>query len=888
MGASRRQSNLVRVLPVNEEDKPSASKDENESCSALRLNLWTAMSWSEYWTFWEEVRRRKLNMWRISGTVWIIIWMLRISFEWYIIPGHLMSRTANTICCALASTCILSTYLYDKKLYIQYYLFWCIQVVSVTWWSSRQLGSIHWQIFDIYLSIHVIILTMGCYEHYLIFALLSIECGGFGMIIRNSPAVEMTVRNVMLAFTVHTFGYIYIYFIEQNRKRDYLNRKKLAEETESVRMETRLSNDLLLNILPAKISEQIQGKPDEESLVRTHDDATCLQADLVGFTKMSSRHSAAEIVILINELFCTFDELADKYGMEKVWEEIPIHLTLQIKTVGDAYIAVGNINIPNPDHRRAALEMALDLTQVKALTQNRLGETLQLRVGISSGTCITGKSGCHRWHYDAFGPAKIRSEILEACGVANHVLMDVDTWSKIDRQDKFRHQVVKIDDDKMKEGVLISGRHRATSRIDSDCHGGWLDVQLSPHDDDTMISREIESDCPLNLMGGLSSPQMADQCWEQQRPENDMNLIIHSLGVFFITFILFVYDAIMFTSVASVSFSSTLVLHGAIAFFVSPVDMNTIVRLGAISVWIIMTAAIPWLAALVYLTIFGLCISITSVLWGGQIRVEILHPDTAVAYGALLGVCWMKYFLNKADSQRFFLKRLIDERRIVAAQAKEKTDQLAHNIMPSRIFHQLGSLSTIAEHYEEVGCLFIGTLPQGMQMDNEFILEKHHQLSVHIDRFLRNRPEFEKIKQINGVYFIVNHVISLVSLAKMILSKLPEWTDDIGVCFANSKAGYSGGCHARAGISLGPCTGGIVGRNKFAYDLWGDSINVASRMQAMCLPGKIQVTQQVAERVKDVYQIAKRGVVQVKGKEEMTTYWIEGLNPQAELNTPRK
>jgi class 3 adenylate cyclase len=69
---------------------------------------------------------------------------------------------------------------------------------------------------------------------------------------------------------------------------------------------------------------------------------------------------------------------------------------------------------------------------------------------------------------------------------------------------------------------------------------------------------------------------------------------------------------------------------------------------------------------------------------------------------------------------------------------------------------------------------------------------------------------------------------------------------------------------------------GVIGLKKFAYDLWGDTVNVASRMEIHGEPGKIQVTQTVYERLKDSYDFKPRGMTSIKGKGEMTTYWLLG------------
>ena len=71
---------------------------------------------------------------------------------------------------------------------------------------------------------------------------------------------------------------------------------------------------------------------------------------------------------------------------------------------------------------------------------------------------------------------------------------------------------------------------------------------------------------------------------------------------------------------------------------------------------------------------------------------------------------------------------------------------------------------------------------------------------------------------------------------------------------------------------------GVIGTKKFIYDLWGDAMNVASRMESSGVPGKIQVTEATYERLKERYKFEKRGQVDVKGRGEMTTYWLVGDN----------
>jgi class 3 adenylate cyclase len=80
----------------------------------------------------------------------------------------------------------------------------------------------------------------------------------------------------------------------------------------------------------------------------------------------------------------------------------------------------------------------------------------------------------------------------------------------------------------------------------------------------------------------------------------------------------------------------------------------------------------------------------------------------------------------------------------------------------------------------------------------------------------------------------------------------------------------------RIGIDTGPVVAGVIGTSRFSYDLWGDTVNTASRMESHGVPGCIQVTTRTWERLRDRYRFERRGPIQVKGKGEIVTYFLEG------------
>ncbi|MFL6415226.1 MAG: adenylate/guanylate cyclase domain-containing protein, partial [Bryobacteraceae bacterium] len=120
-------------------------------------------------------------------------------------------------------------------------------------------------------------------------------------------------------------------------------------------------------------------------------EATVLFADIVGFTDLSTRISATELVELLSGLMSDFDRLAQEHGVEK------------IKTIGDAYMAVAGLPEWRPDHAQAAVRLALDMLDAAARRKTRGGKSLRLRIGINSGPVIAGVIGIHKFAYDLWG-----------------------------------------------------------------------------------------------------------------------------------------------------------------------------------------------------------------------------------------------------------------------------------------------------------------------------------------------------------------------------------------------------------------------------------------------------------------------------------------------------
>ncbi|HEY5037537.1 MAG TPA: adenylate/guanylate cyclase domain-containing protein [bacterium] len=164
--------------------------------------------------------------------------------------------------------------------------------------------------------------------------------------------------------------------------------ERLREEHQRFIQEHQKTERLLRNILPDVIAEKLKAK--HTAISQSFPDASVLFADIAGFTQFSSDKSATEVVEMLNGVFGLFDILAEEFGLEK------------IKTIGDAYMAVGNLPKPNSGHLESMADMALAMQQV--FQQKLTGpHELELRVGIHCGPVVAGVIGRRKFSYDLWG-----------------------------------------------------------------------------------------------------------------------------------------------------------------------------------------------------------------------------------------------------------------------------------------------------------------------------------------------------------------------------------------------------------------------------------------------------------------------------------------------------
>lgn len=218
-----------------------------------------------------------------------------------------------------------------------------------------------------------------------------------GLDVKQLDQKTVAVFFVLNFVSISAMVYVLLWYFTREKAK---LRAAIDAQTNAVEIEKELSERLLLNILPAPIAERL--KRQETNIADGHADVTVMFADIVNFTQMSEEMSPNETVHLLNDIFSEFDNLAEKYGVEK------------IKTVGDAYMAAGGLRGRSGigagvdaggalNYVDAMADISLDMLGFIARYVAPNGQRLSLRIGLATGPVVAGVIGRRKFSYDLWG-----------------------------------------------------------------------------------------------------------------------------------------------------------------------------------------------------------------------------------------------------------------------------------------------------------------------------------------------------------------------------------------------------------------------------------------------------------------------------------------------------
>jgi adenylate cyclase len=209
-----------------------------------------------------------------------------------------------------------------------------------------------------------------------------------------------------------------------------------------------------------------------------------------------------------------------------------------------------------------------------------------------------------------------------------------------------------------------------------------------------------------------------------------------------------------------------------------------------------------------------------------------------------------------------------------------ENERLLLNILPAPVAGRLKSgEDCIADHFAEVSVLFadiVGFTALSGVMSPQPLVEMLNDLFTRFDN-LAQRHHVEKIKTIGDCYMAVcgvperrtDHAAALADMALDVLAVVREFNERRGSAL-----------RVRIGLNTGPVIAGVIGRSKFIYDLWGDTVNTASRMESSGLPDRIQVTAATRHALLPLFNFEERGEVEIKGKGRLQTWFLLGRATQ--------
>ena len=325
-----------------------------------------------------------------------------------------------------------------------------------------------------------------------------------------------------------------------------------------------------------------------------------------------------------------------------------------------------------------------------------------------------------------------------------------------------------------------------------------------------------------------------------------------------------------------------------LAFLVLPgllqISLGGFVASSGMVLWVAFTplAALAMLGvrrALAWLTACFVWLVLLAILDSGLAAHPAQLPDAFVVTFFVLNVMgvtvsafvMLGYFVEQRERARAALEL-----------ERERSERLLLNVLPSAIARRLKEKDdVIAEHYDDVSVLFADLA----DFTEHAMVLPAVELVALLDRIftafdeVADAYDVEKIKTIGDAYMVAgglpeprpDHLQAIALTALAMREELERVAHETGHSWLA----------VRIGIDSGPAVAGVIGRRKFIYDLWGDTVNTASRMESHGLTGEIQVTERVAAALREQFVIRPRGTVAVKGKGLMQTFLLTGQLPEA-------
>uniref|UniRef100_A0A672TK15 Adenylate cyclase type 4 n=1 Tax=Strigops habroptila TaxID=2489341 RepID=A0A672TK15_STRHB len=641
-----------------------------------------------------------------------------------------------------------------------------------------------------------------------------------------------------------------------------------------LKIEKRQQENLLLSILPAHISmemklaiiERLKETNDNRQMhdnnfhslyVKRHQNVSILYADIVGFTRLASDCSPKELVVMLNELFGKFDQIAKE------------NECMRIKILGDCYYCVSGLPVSLPVHARNCVKMGLDMCEAIKQVREATGVDINMRVGIHSGNVLCGVIGLRKWQYDVWSHDVSLANRMESSGVPGRVHITEATLNHLGKAYEVEEGNGHLRDPYLESMNIktylvskqcISNNHLPKTRVND-----GLKMRAS-----VRMTRYLESwgaarpFAHLNHRESVSSDSSSSQGKRRKVRFKVAIVVLQFLNnATALSILLLQYYA----------YCCILAFIACSVFLQMSFELKVLLLSIAVTVYLIIFNTVQHRNLSFYGNIF-----FSKILYSFDLSYFV---PLQIDYYCRLDCLWKSKF--KKEHEQF--------------ETMENVNRLLlENVLPAHVAaYFIGEKRNEDWYHQSYDCVCVmfASVPDFKVFYTECDVNKEgleclrllNEIIADFDELLL-KPKFsgvEKIKTIGSTYMAAAglsvtpgqennqdkerqhaHIGIMVEYGIALMSKL----DGINRHSFNN-------FRLRIGINHGPVIAGVIGARKPQYDIWGNTVNVASRMESTGELGKIQVTEETSKILQELgYSCECRGLINVKGKGELRTYFV--------------